>query len=600
MISKKLISGALLLGSAASFSGCTLSKMIKMAKDQQLTVTPSPLELHGDSVKFEASALLPLKMLKANKVYTVYPTYTYTDQKVALGDLQFKASDYPNSKTEQPKITKKFAFAYTGEAMNKGEVTVKGTASDLNGKSKTTPVPDMSIVKGLITTSRLVQDAYFPTYADHGYNNAEELTPTNVSFFFEQGSSKLRVVETGGKRGKFLDAFIAKKNVTRTVTVTGTHSPEGREAKNVSLAEERAAAIEKYYRGRLTKLDYKKESGTIDFVTKSIVQDWAAFKDTLAIYKGLTQEEKSAILAIVDGGSSDFVATEKELTKLPSYKKLMKDVYPKLRTARTEILTVMAKKSDGQISVSAKNITDGKADAKVLTDKELAYAATLTPILSEKEAIYLAATKKNDSWASHNNLAAVYIEMAKKAASPAERTQYVDKAITHLDIAKNKQEAAEIFANLGAAQLMKGNAAAAQQSFEKAMQLSPSDATRKAVNSMAGVSQVKKAQYTSAISSFANGVNDAVVSYNKGLAQLLNKDFDNAYASFDEAIKANPQYALAYYGAAVTAARQKKEDGVAANLAKAISLDANLRARAINDLEFAGYATSQRFKDAIR
>jgi tetratricopeptide (TPR) repeat protein len=600
MVSRKLISGALLLSSAATFSGCTLSKMIKMAKDQQLTVTPSPLELHGDSVKFEASALLPLKMLKANKVYTVYPTYNYADQKVALGDLQFKASDYPNAKTEQPKVTKKLAFAYTGEAMNKGDVTVKGTASDLNGKSKTTPVPDMSIAKGLITTSRLVQDAYYPSYADHGYNNAEELTPTNVAFFFEQGSSKLRVVETGGKRGKFLDAFIAGKNVTRTVTVTGTHSPEGREAKNVSLAEERASAIEKYYRGRLKKFDYGKKADSIDFVTKSIVQDWTAFKDTLAIYKGITEEEKSAILAVIDGGAGDFVAKEAELTKLPTYKKLMKDVYPKLRTARTEILTVLPKKSDAQISVLAKNITDGKAEAKILTDKELAYAATLTPILSEKEAIYLAATKANDSWASHNNLGAVYLEYAKKAASPAERTQFIDKAVTHFDIAKNKQEAAEVFANLGAAQLMKGNTSAAQQSFDKAMQLSPSDVTRKAVNSMAGVLQVKKAQYQSAISSFTNGLNDAVVSYNKGLAQLLNKDFDNAYASFDEAIKANPQYALAYYGAAVTAARQNKEDGVAANLAKAISLDANLRARVINDLEFAKFSTTQRFKDAIR
>lgn len=600
MISKKLISGALLLGSAASFSSCTLSKMIKMAKDQQLTITPSPLELHGDSVKFEASALLPVKMLKSNTVYTVYPTYNYGDQKVATGDVQFKASDFPNAKVEQPKVTRKFAFAYTGEAMNKGTLTVKGTASNLNGKSKNTPTPDMTVAQGLITTSRLVQDAYYPTYADHGYNNAEELTPTNVAFYFEQGSAKLRVVETGGKRGKFLDAFIANKNVTRTVTVTGAHSPEGREAKNVSLAEQRASAIEKYYRARLKKFDYGKKADSIEFVAKSVVQDWGAFKDSLAVYKKLSESEKQEILAVIDNGEGDFVAKEQKLQALPSYKKIFKDVYPKLRNARTEILTVLPKKTDAQISVLAKNITDSKADAKVLTDKELAYAATLTPILSEKEAIYLAATKKNDSWASHNNLGAVYLEFAKKAASPAERNQYIDKAVTHFDIAKAKQEAAEVYANLGTAQLMKGNVAAAEQSFQKAQSLSPSDATRKTVNSMAGVLQIKKAQYQTAISSFTNGLNDALVSYNKGLAQLLNQDFANASASFEEATKANPQLAVAYYAAAVSAARQKKEDVMAANLAKAISVDSNLRARAINDLEFAGFATSQRFKDAIR
>ncbi|SFB81232.1 Tetratricopeptide repeat-containing protein [Flexibacter flexilis DSM 6793] len=600
MISKKLISGALLLGSAASFSSCTLSKMIKMAKDQQLTITPSPLELHGDSVKFEASALLPLKMLKKNTVYTVYPTYNYGDQKVAVGDVQFKASDFPNSKVEQPKVTRKFAFAYGGEAMNKGTLTVKGTAANLNGKSKTTPAPDMTIAQGLITTSRLVQDAYYPVYADHGYNNAEELTPTNVAFYFEQGSAKLRVVETGGKRGKFLDAFIAHKNVTRTVTVTGAHSPEGREAKNVSLAEQRAGAIEKYYRARLKKFDYGKKADSIEFVTKSVVQDWTAFKDSLATYKKLSESEKQEILAVIDNGEGDFVAKEQKLHALPSYKKVFNDIYPKLRNAGTEILTVLPKKTDAQISVLAKNITESKADAKVLTDKELAYAATLTPILSEKEAIYLAATKKNDSWASHNNLGAVYLEFAKKAASPAERNQYVDKAVTHFDIAKAKQESAEVYANLGTAQLMKGNVTAAEQSFQKAQTLSPSDDARKAVNSMAGVLQIKKAQYQTAVSSFTNGLNDALVSYNKGLAQLLNQDFANASASFEEATKANPQLAVAYYAAAVSAARQKKEDVLAANLAKAISVDSNLRARAINDLEFAGFASSQKFKDAIR
>ena len=51
------------------------------------------------------------------------------------------------------------------------------------------------------------------------------------------------------KRDDEFEAFIAHKNITRTVTITGTHSPEGTERINSKLSNDRAAVIEKYYRG---------------------------------------------------------------------------------------------------------------------------------------------------------------------------------------------------------------------------------------------------------------------------------------------------------------------------------------------------------------
>jgi hypothetical protein len=60
---RKLLYSFLIIG-ALSLAGCTLPKMVKMAKDQQLTVTPNPLEVHKDTVAFEMAATLPVKMLK--------------------------------------------------------------------------------------------------------------------------------------------------------------------------------------------------------------------------------------------------------------------------------------------------------------------------------------------------------------------------------------------------------------------------------------------------------------------------------------------------------------------------------------------------------
>ena len=56
-----------------------------------------------------------------------------------------------------------------------------------------------------------------------------------------------------------------------------------------------------------------------------------------------------------------------------------------------------------------------------LTQEELLYAATLTPILTEKEGIYKASIGISDNWVAHNNLGAVFLDMAKKEISGKER-----------------------------------------------------------------------------------------------------------------------------------------------------------------------------------
>src|SRR5690606_16043517 len=103
----------------------------------------------------------------------------------------------------------------------------------------------------------------------------EELEPVIIpDFIFEQGRSVLRNTEVRGDKGKQLDAFIASKNATRTVSITGTHSPEGAERVNAQLSPERAAAIEAYYRRQMKRYDYKGMADSINFILKPVIQDW--------------------------------------------------------------------------------------------------------------------------------------------------------------------------------------------------------------------------------------------------------------------------------------------------------------------------------------
>jgi hypothetical protein len=577
-----------------TLAGCTLPKMVKMSKEQQFTVTPNPLEVHKDTVAFDMAANLPVKMLKKGTVYTVNTFYKYGDKEVSLEQIPFKAEDYPNAKTEQPKVTKSFSFAYQ-PAMKTGTLEIQGSASK-GEKAKSTE--RMPVATGIITTSKLVKPVSFAAYAEHGYNNQEELVPVIIpDFIFEQGSSVLRTSETKSAKGKQLDAFIASKNATRTVTVTGTHSPEGAERINSKLSPDRAATIETFYRKQMKKYDYKGQADSISFVLKPVIQDWTNFKIELEKYEGLSSEEKAEYLNIANSGGS-FEEQEKQMKGLKTYSKVFKNVYPKLRTAKTEILVVKEKKTDAEISVLAKQITQGTTSADTLSFEETMYAATLTPSLEEKAAIYEAATKKGSFWNAHNNLGAVYLAQAQE--NPSNATALADKALAQLELAAKIQDAPEVQANLASVQMLKGNAYAAYNHASKALSSGLKGDNAAGVNGVKGAAEIVKADYQAAVQSTSNATDNADNLFNKGLAQLLNKDFQNAATSFNDAISKNSNLAIAHYGAAIAAARLDKADDVVKHLTNAVKADASLKEAALSDLEFTKFAATAGFRDALK
>jgi len=582
-------------------AGCTLPQMIKLAEKQNVQVKPEPLEVHKDTVNFDLSGNLPAKLLKKGTVYTLNTFYKYGENEIALTPIPFKAEDYPNNNVEQIAVTKAFSFPYKDAfAKTNGTVEIQGVASK-GTKSLTLPKkgqPRPVIGTGIIATSKLVQKSYYAAFADHGYNNQEELIPVVIpDFNFERGKSILRKSEVNAaEKGKKLDAFIASKNITRTVTITGTHSPEGLERINSKLSEERATVIEKFYREEMKKYDYQGVAADIKFILKPIVDDWNGFKTALAAYEGISADEKSAYLNVINNGGT-FEDQEKALKKLKSYNKVFKDVYPGLRAAKTEILTVKAKKTDAEMSVLAKQITKGEAAADALTFEELMYAATLTPSLEEKAAIYEAATKKGSNWNANNNLAATYIQMIIE--NPAKASELTEKASAQLDIAAKLKETPEVLANLASIALMQGNPYKSFNYAAKALNGASNDVKR-GVNGVKGSCEIYKAKYSDAVNSTSSSTDTDVNLFNKGLAQLLNKDNGNAGSSFAEASKKNPNFALAYYGAAIAAARSGSGDGVVSNLTSAVKIEPSLKEKALIDLEFIKFNTTDAFRNALK
>ncbi|MDJ1502528.1 hypothetical protein [Xanthocytophaga agilis] len=595
MINKKTTLATLTVCGVLALSGCTLNQMVKKSKEQKVAVTPNPLEVHADQVKFTAEATLPVKMLKKKTTYTGNIAYKYGDKKTDVGSIQFNAADYPNAKKESPVKSQEFNFPYQ-EDMRRGELTFTGTAAK-GKKSKVSP--ELAIAQGIITTSRLAQDAVPVVYAETGYNPDPEYKPTYVAFYFDQGKSALKTSEVRSKRGKFLDAFIADKNVTKTVTVTGTHSPEGTERKNKFLSDDRAKQIEKFYRQKMKQYDYKSQADSVEFVLKPVFEDWTVLKDSVNSSTILQQEQKDQVLSIVDGGG-EWEEKEKQLEKLAFWKTLFKQVYPKLRNANTEILTLVEKKTDAEMSAISKRIVEGKDTVGALSEAELAWSATLTPIVEEKQAIYAVAVKNYDSWQAHNDYAATQLEMAKKSSDPAKKAQLADDAITHLETAKTKQETAEVYSNLATAYTIKGDKQKAADAITKAQSLTGNDQVTKAINATKGVQQIRAAQYSEAAATLSQAGDDASVLYNKALAQLLAGQNDAAVATLNDAAAKDASNGDIYYLMAVANARAKKEADVFTNLQKAVQNKSSLREKAVDDLEFAAYKDSEGFKNSLK
>jgi len=598
------LSYSLVLLSFALLSGCKLQKMMKMAKDQQMEVNPNPLEVHADTVKFDVAVTLPVKMLKPGLVYGIDLKYKYADKEVNFDRVEIKADDYPNADTQAPRVVKDFEFPFE-EEMGTGTLVLQGVGIDPKKNKETDPQPEppLEIAKGVITTSRLVASPSYSAVVSYDYKDAdvdgwtpeEELEPTNVDFYFLQGSSVLRSSERNGERGKFFQAFVAEKNVTRTVTITGTHSPEGAERINSNLAQDRAQVIEDWYRKMMKKYDYKGAADSINFILKPVVEDWTEFKMALNEYDGINQDQKNEILNVVNG-SGTFEEKEDALHKLPSYKAIFKDIYPDLRTAQTEILTVVEKRSDAEISVLAKQIAEGKLPADTLSYGELAYAAYLTPSLSEKAAIYEATIKTYDNWAAHNNLGAVYLAQA----ATGEGEGLLEKAVTQFEISNNKKQNPYATGNMGVAEFHQGNTAKGYDDVSKAVGMSLPSKDVQGFNGVKGAIEIKRAKYDAAVTTLSSSSTDVDNVFNKGLAQVLAGNNQNALSTLDELADKDPDYAMGQYVAAIASARQNNEEDAVSHLSKAVSSDPSLKEKALNDLEFRNISGSDAFQNALK
>ena len=585
---KRALSAFLLSGLLFMASCNSLTPLIESAKNGQSTVKPSPLELHGDSVSFVASVQVPPNVLKPKIMYELQVYYdTETTDPMLLGTMEYDGDQL--AENPSPTAEQYFGFIYEDQ-YKEGQLQFKGKAYKKTKPEKFKESEFYTIDglgKGVITTSQLVQAPYAANYVPHGYDNSEKYVPQNVDFYFLQGRSNLRYSERRGDMGDKLDEYVKENLPTRRVNITGMHSPEGPTDVNSKLANERAAVVEEFYKSVGEKYDYESTLDSIEFVQKPVVEDWTAFKEAVSASDRISDAQKSEVMDIVNG-SGDFVSKELKLQTLSFYRTLFREIYPPLRAGKAEILQIKDEPSDAEIMVMSQKAANGE-EVDGLNSKMVAFAASMSPDLQEKEKMYQAAIKMDDSYSAYNNLGATYMEMAVQASSESDKMSFVEKAISNFKLSVQKQQSTEAKVNLASAQLLSGDVEAAEATLSGA---SGSGELGQTISALKGYFAITTADYATAISELERAGNDPVSIYNKALATLLKSskdlsdDFSKSKTAFGEAISADSENAYAYYGAAIAAARMGNSDEVTSMLTKAIELDSDLQERAVKDLEF--------------
>jgi tetratricopeptide (TPR) repeat protein len=581
----------LLLGLTLTLSiggtGCTLQRMVYTAeRKQEIKVVPNPLAATGQHVNFELKAQVPERLVKDKQSYKLDVYYEYAEQQENIATYSFQFGEFIYEEGE-PTVTRQLSFPYSPQK-GKGRLMVQGRA--INNKDGNVRYTDrQQVAIGLVTTPLLLvqnNDFYFipDTY------KAKADGPAKYTFFFEENEAKLR--SNLGSRLHVLDQYALDNVEAQTITITAGMSPDEAGSK---LAEKRVKLLEDYYLQKQKDLDYSGKK--IEIKTQVREADMEALRQKLQV-SALPKAEKNEAIAILN---SDLSQKEKlqALKKAQAYDYVERYIYPVLRAAEVEINYNRNRKPDYELFIMAKQIAEEKLDADMLTEEELHYAATLTPLLAEKKKFYEAAVKSTDKWPAYYNLGVVYNEMARKEYRWPAKQALLKKAIHNLSYAGFRNPTPDVYHSLASAYHQRGDMLDALQYYEYAIKLGGEEKVLQQVFADKAALEIGIGQYDAAITSLRYAGDSYQTNMNLGLSYLLKENYEGAQRFYSRALELRPNDALAYYSMALIGARTKNEQMLEQNLRRSVRADKTYIQRAIDDTEFSAYRDKPVYKDAL-
>lgn len=567
-MNKKLFNVSLALATAIVLFATSCSSSLKPLSQSNFKATPSPLETVGMEVPVTINGTFPEKWFHPNATVTITPVLKYA------GNKELKATPYTYqgekaagngitiSKKRGGNFVMNFKFPYQ-KGMEVAELFMRFDAQIKNKKAN---LPDVKVADGVITTSVLA-DALTtdPSFSDDNFQRIiKEKQEEAIMFLIESAELRQSELTKEGLQAwkKRVEEAFSDPKQQIALEIGGYASPDGPLTLNETLAQQRL-------KNSLNYLDkeFKKKNISTDINTHYTEEDWEGFKQ---LVEASDLQDKELIIRILSM-YTDPEEREQQIKNLSHiYQELAETVLPELRRARLIASINIIGKTDDEIMSFWRN------DPKKLNIEELLYATTLTDNDAEKERIYQYITVNfPQDYRGWNNLGVLFYKQGN-----------INKA------EQSFNRAAQISPNAPEVNMNLALIAMINNDLDKAEELLGKASGAKNLNAALGLLYLKEGEYNKATEAFGN-----LKSNNAALAQLLVKDYSKASQTL--AAIPNPDATTAYL-AAIVAARTNNFNDVLTNLQTAIQRDKSMAQKAANDLEFAKYRTNSEFVSLIQ
>ena len=537
----------------------------------QVSVNPSPLTVVGNQVEAEITGTFPVKKFAKNAVLTVTPVLKYNGGEAVSKSVTYvgesaKENGQVVSYKEGGKYTQVAIFDYVPQ-MAKSELYLRFEARKGN---KVVTLPDVKIADGVISTAKLAvataEEVKPQITADKFQRIIQEVQEADIRFLIQQTTlrnSELKSQEMKDLHAAIKDADAAENKAINKIEVAGYASPDGEQGLNEKLADKRQANAEKYLAKQL-----KKAKVNAEIESNVTAEDWAGFQKAM---EASNIQDKELVLRVL----SMYTDPEERETQIKNlsavYKTIADEILPALRRSRLILTTDLIGKSDEEIAALAKN------DPRALSVDELLYAATLTQDAAEKIALYTKATELfPQDHRAYNNIGMIQFSQGKVADARRSFAKALQLAPADPDVNYNAGIAAMAENDLVQAEQHLGKAAGTKGDLKAAM----------------GTLYTMKGDYAAAKTAYGNEATN-----NAAVQQILNEDYAAARQTLARVAKPN---ATTAYLAAVVGARTNDRDAVYSNLKVAVQRNAQMKAKAQNDIEFAKYQADEQFQAIVK
>lgn len=550
-----------------------LKNMTKRADEVSYTVTPNPLEMHGDSVEVNIAGTIPPKFFNKKVSVEITPTVKYegADKDLDKIILVGETSEVSGQKINYEKGG---SFSYTDKiAYAKGMDVATLNASAVgkyNGKEKS--FEPVQVATGTIITPMSAMD---DDMAIVGADKFTKVTPMNSTAVinYDKNKSNVRSSELSDEDVKAMKDWAAKmaKNpmfVFKGADVTAYASPEGEISLNANLANQRANTGASSVNSILKGARVKAASDKDFFMKNGKGEDWEGFK---AAMQSSDIKDKDLILRVLSMYEDNSKREEEIRNLAATFEVIQEQILPNLRRSEINLKGEMTSFSDEKIKEFAVSNPD------TLSAEELLYSATMFDDMQKKVDIYVTFAKlfPND-WRGPNNIG--YIQTMQNLMADAKSN--FDKANS---LSPNNPV---INNNLGVYERAMGN-------NEKAMEYyAAANGAGAEVGANMGYLQMLKGDYSDAVSNYGS-----TKSYNAALAQTLNGDYQTAVQTIDGSSTANSAESL--YLKAIIGARMGDKNMMVSNLKASIAANGDMKAKAKKDAEFTKYKDDSEFQAAV-